>query len=231
MKIFFKVVFFVFIGCFTFKLFAQDFQKGVNYLANNYPEKALPIFFTETKKVNGNVKAHLYLAISCIQTQKYSDAIIWLKKGKELDATDKYLYSYNLGNAYYMQGAYDLAISAYQIAITENAYYAPAVLNKANAEMKLNNFENALLDYQQYLLLEPNSEQKASIQKMIDLLQLQKMEIEKKIAEENKKFEEAKRKQMLIDKITNDLTTSENAKSISAGSENTINYEEEGSLE
>ena len=141
---------------------ALDLNKGIQYLKNNFPEKALPIFFAETEKQGGEKKAYLYLSVACIQMKKYSDAITWLTKGKANDPTDAYLYSYNLGNAYYMQGAYELAFNAYTQAITENPYYAASFLNKANTAMQLGKQQDALVAYRTYLQLEPTSYQRAS---------------------------------------------------------------------
>lgn len=213
-------------------LYAQDFQRGLEYLKNNFPEKALPLFYAETEKSNGNKKAYLYLSVACIQLQKYSDAIVWLQKGMVLDPTEKHLYSYNLGNAYYMQGAYDLAISAYEAALTENMYYAPAILNKANAEMQLAKYDDALVSYKKYLSLEPQAQQRMAIQQIIALLQGEKdaavAEQLRKEAEEKARIE---REKALLDKVNSDLN-SDGSQSISAGSEDTIDYtEEEGSLE
>lgn len=280
----YKKTFFVFIFIFvcfcSSKLFSQDFQKAIEYLQNNVPEKALPLFFAETEKANGNKKAYLYLSLACIQLQKYNDAIVWLQKGKEQDAHNTYLYSYNLGNAYYMQAAYEKALEAYQLSIKENPYYASAVLNKANTEMKLSQFESALASYKKYLSMEAKSSQAPAIQELILLLEGEKekkeaerlvkqaeekaaiererMKVEKEKADEEariaaeKKAEEERiarqkaeserllaeekarkeREQALLDEINNKLSDSDSAKTVSAGSEDTIGYsEEEGSLE
>lgn len=217
-------------------LFAQntsEFNKGIQYLKNNIPEKALPIFFAETEKPDGERKAYLYLSVACIQMQKYSDAITWLNKGKNADPTDAYLYSYNLGNAYYMQGAYDLAFAAYQQATAENPYHAASFLNKANTAMQLGKQQDALSGYKTYLQLEPASYQRASIERLIGILQGEEeaaqAEVLRKQAEEKARIE---REQALLDKVNEDLTKSDSATTISAGSEDTIDYtEEEGSLE
>lgn len=223
----------LFLFLFSKKLSAQDFQKGVDYLKNNFPEKALPIFFAETEKANGNRKAYLYLAVSCLQLQKYGDAIVWLQKGSTIDPSDQYLYAYNLGNAYYMQAAYDLALSSYQTAYNENPYYAPTLLNMANTYMNLGKQDEALARYKNYLSLAPMSEQRSAIQQMIALLQGEKDAKEAEAlrikAEEQARLE---REKALLDSVNNALSGSDSAKSISAGSEDTIDYnEEEGNLE
>lgn len=212
---------------------ALDLNRGIQYLKNNFPEKALPIFFAETEKQGGEKKAYLYLSVACIQMKKYSDAITWLTKGKANDPTDAYLYSYNLGNAYYMQGAYELAFNAYTQAITENPYYAASFLNKANTAMQLGKQQDALVAYRTYLQLEPTSYQRASIERLISILQGQEdaaqAELLRKQAEEKARLE---REQALLDQVNKDLTNSDSAETISAGAENTIDYnEEEGTLE
>ena len=165
--------------------------------------------------------------------KKYSDAITWLTKGKANDPTDAYLYSYNLGNAYYMQGAYELAFNAYTQAITENPYYAASFLNKANTAMQLGKQQDALVAYRTYLQLEPTSYQRASIERLISILQGQEdaaqAELLRKQAEEKARLE---REQALLDQVNKDLTNSDSAETISAGAEDTIDYnEEEGTLE
>lgn len=245
------LVWYTYFILFFVNLFSQDFGQGVDYLKNNFPEKALPIFFAETEKAGGNPKAYLYLSVACIQMQKYGDAIVWLQKGKAIDPTDKYLYSYNLGNAYYMQGAYDFALSAYMTAIAENRYYPPTLLNKANTEMKLGAFDAALASYKEYLSLAPATVQAPAIRQMISLLQGEKevkesealikqaneraviererIRVEKERAEEQARID---REKALLDAVNDNLSDADSAKSISVGAEDTINYnEEEGSLE
>lgn len=212
---------------------AQELDKGIAYLKAHNPDRALPLFFAETQKPDGNTKAYLYLAVACIQLQKYSDAVTWLNKGKTLDPTDSYLYSYNLGNAYYMQGSYELALNAFTAATTENQYYAPAFLNKANTEMQLGKQDQALISYKNYLSLEPSSPQRPSIERMIGILQ---GEADAKQAEALRAEAEAKaqaeREAALLNQVNNDLSTADKAKTLSAGSEDTIDYnEEEGNLE
>lgn len=234
------LIFYLFFCISLFSQNSPDIKKGLAFLKNNNPEKALPIFFAETEKTDGDRKAYLYLSVACIQMQKYSDAVTWLTKGKSLDPTDKYLYSYNLGNACFMQGAYEKALLAYTEATSENSYYPAAFLNKANTEMQLGKQEDALKSYKTYLQLEPMSPQRPSIERMISILQGQEdtrqAEVLRQQAEEKARLEREilrlEQEKALLNKVNEDLANSDSATSVSAGSEDTIDYtEEEGNLE
>ena len=81
--------------------------------------------------------------------------------------------------------------------------------------------------------LEPTSYQRASIERLISILQGQEdaaqAELLRKQAEEKARLE---REQALLDQVNKDLTNSDSAETISAGAEDTIDYnEEEGTLE
>ncbi|PIE98259.1 MAG: hypothetical protein CR988_03965 [Treponema sp.] len=231
-KVLFSVLCFYFLIGATETNAQTTLEDGLRYIKKNEPDKAIAILYKETKNPNANPKVYLYLGVACIQSGKYLDAVTWLTTGKERDFTQKHLYSYNLGNAYFMQNLLEKAHTEYSEAIIQNANYASAFLNRANTEIKLEKFTAALQDYKTYLELKPNSPQRPAIEAIINLLEENEKQAElAKLAEEAKKIAEQKRKKEFLNNVNDSLNSIDNAESISAGSEGTIDYTEEGDLE
>ena len=159
--------------------------------------------------------------------------------GKSKDTSGSYLYSYNLGNVYFLQSRFTEAEEAYTAALSVRRAYPPAVLNRANTYIKLENYPQALEDYKFYLNLEPAASQRQAIQRMISLLESEQREAEmvrmqeeaQKLAEEAERHAAEARYKKLQDEINANLQSVDNASSLSAGSDETLDYSEDYNLE
>ncbi|CEM62632.1 hypothetical protein DWQ65_06940 [Treponema phagedenis] len=235
-----KIAIFCTLCFFSKPLVAFDyFNEGKKLLMQHEPDKAVSLLFKASQEDPSNMHVHLYLGVAYLQTGKYVDAIYWLQKGKEGAGGDSYLYDYNLGNAFFMQNRYTDAEKSFTETLTKKSSFAPAVLNRANTYMKQEEYDKALQDYKTYLNLDFDSSQRPSIQRMISLLEARQHEIEiVKIREEARKAAEAEEKRLaeeryknLRDSLETSLQDGKDADSISAGSEDTINYSEDYKLE
>ena len=87
--------------------FADDaLTQGKNFLLKNQPDKALPLFYQASSEEQNNPKINLYLGICYISLGKYAEAEQQLLAGKSKDTSGSYLYSYNLGNVYFLQSRF-----------------------------------------------------------------------------------------------------------------------------
>ncbi|MEL3907023.1 MAG: tetratricopeptide repeat protein [Treponema sp.] len=219
---------------------AQDaLAEGKKLLLHNRPEKALPFFYKAAAEGQKDPKINLYLGVCYIQLGKYAEAEQQFLDGKKSDPAHLHLYAYNLGNIYFIQDRLHDAEEAYNTALTARKLYAPAVLNRANTYTKLENYAQALQDYTLYLNLEPGTSQKQAIQRMVSLLEAEQREAERsrmqeeaqKIAEEAERRAAEERYRKLQEEIDANLQKVGNASSLSAGSDETIDYSEDYSLE
>lgn len=221
-------------------LFAQDaLAEGKKLLLNNQPDKAIPLFRKAASEGKNDPKISLYLGVCYIVLGKYAEAEQQLLTGKDKDPLNTYLYLYNLGNIYFQQSRFTEAAEAYNAVLMIRKAYSPAVLNRANTYIKLEKYEQALNDYKFYLNLEPATSQKQAIQRMVSLLEMEQRETSmfrmqedaKRIAEETERRAAEERYRKLQEEINANLQSVDNVASISAGSNETLDYSEDYNLE
>ena len=191
-----KTVFFPIFLLFLQILYCADyFEEGKRLLLEDRPGEAVTAFFAASKESTVPPSINLYLGVSYLRLGKYNEALSYLSLGRKTDAVNSYLYSYNMGNIYFLQGRFDASEQAYNDTIAANGLYAPAFLNRANARIKLDKHEGALQDYKIYLNLEPETLQRPSIIKLISLLESAAEEAAKAkaFAEAQRAAEEAER--------------------------------------
>ena len=220
--------------------FAEDaLTQGKKLLLNNQPDKAVPLFYKAAAEGKKDPKINLYLGVCYISLGKYAEAEQQLLAGKSKDPAGSYLYSYNLGNIYFLQSRFTEAEEAYTAALAARRAYPPAVLNRANTYIKLEQYPQALEDYTFYLNLEPTTSQRQAIQRMVSLLEAERREAEmvrmheeaQKLAEEAERRAAEERYKKLQDEINANLQSVDNASSLSAGSDETLDYSEDYNLE
>ena len=220
--------------------FTEDaLTQGKKFLLNNQPDKAVPLFYKAVSEGKNDPKINLYLGVCYISLGKYTEAEQQLLAGKSKDPTGSYLYSYNLGNIYFLQSRFTEAEEAYTAALAARRAYPPALLNRANTYIKLESYPQALEDYKLYLNLEPATSQRQAIQRMVSLLEAEQREAEmirmqeevQKLAEEAQRRTVENRYKKLQDEINANLQSVDNVSSLSAGSDGTLDYSEDYNLE
>lgn len=235
-----KTAFLLIFLLFLSRLYAVDyFEEGKKFLLADKPEEAVAAFFAASKENSAPNSINLYLGVAYLRLGKYEESLLYLSKGRNSDSANSYLYSYNMGNIYFLQERFDASEQAYNDSISVNGLYPPAFLNRANARIRLDKAESALQDYKIYLNLEPDTIQKTSIVRIISLLESALMEAQrvkafaeaKKAAEEAEKRAAEERYKKLMEEVNSNLSSVDNANAISAGAENTIDYSEENELE
>ncbi len=253
--------FLIFLCFFSSLYCIDNFEEGKKYLSADQPDKAVKVLLKASKNSQTDSSVYLYLGVAYFRIGKYSQALNYLAIGEKKDFINRHLYFYNIGNIYFLQNKFAAADKFYSDSINSNDIFAPAFLNRANARVKEGNYNGALQDYKNYLNLESDSVQRANIEKMISLLEGKVQEEEqKRIAEEErKKAEEAKliaeeearkaaeeaRKaaeeaerlakeaayKELVDEMDSNLSSVEDADSVSTGADDTIDYSEDDELD
>ena len=219
----------------------SSFDEGKAFLALNKPDKAVMSFNRAFNEENCPKDIYLYLGVAYLKLGMYVQAIENFAKGKNKDVANFYIYSFNMGNAFFAQNRFYDAEISYSEALSTGVSYPEAILNRANARMKLEKYPFALEDYKEYLELLPNDEQAPEIRRMIAALELTKSENEAerkrilqeatRLAEESMRKAEEERQRKLLEEINASLSSVKGADSLSSGTEDTINYEEENDLD
>ena len=217
----------------------SSFDEGKAFLALERPDKAIMSFNRTFNEEDCPKDIYLYIGVAYLKMGMYVQAIESFAKGKTKDVANFYIYSFNMGNAFFAQNRFYDAEISYNEALASSKSYPPALLNRANTRMKIGRYMMALKDYKEYLSLFPDDVQKEEVQQMI--LALEKMQLEEEaakadiLAEATKRAEEAmrrmeeERQKKLLEELS--LSSIDDADSISSGTEDTINYEEENELD
>lgn len=152
-------------------IYNEDFEKGKELFSLNEPAKAIPYFEKSLESENVDPAVYIYLGVAYYQTKDYNKSLAICVQGLAKDNTDHKVLAYNAGNSCYAMGNYMRADASYAIAIREDSTYAPPVLNRANAQLKLDRLEDARNNYIKYLELDPETPQRAKIDELVRLLQ------------------------------------------------------------
>ena len=151
-------------------VYNEDFEKGEELFQLNKPKEAIVYFEKALEKENVDPKVYVYLGVCYYQIENYEKSLQVCVQGMAKEGTDKKVLAYNAGNSCYALGNYMRADASYAIALSEDENYAPALLNRANAQLKLDHLEDARTNYKKYLEVESESNQKEKIEVILRLL-------------------------------------------------------------
>jgi tetratricopeptide (TPR) repeat protein len=211
----------------------NSFSYGEELFMNNKPNDALKFLEAAVVEDPAFVKAYLYLGIVYMQLRRADDAIAIYRKILPRAGNDTALIAYNLGNAYFVKGQVNFAQQYYSQAIDMDGNFASAYLNRANTFIRSGALNDAIPDYRQFLMLEPQSPKKAQIERLITFIQDEMAAEERRriLAEEMARQEEERRRQFLNDVAASLQAASTDTQGVSAGAEDVLGYEGEFELE
>ena len=159
-------------------VYNQTFEEAEELFQLNKPQEAIPLFEKIIDDETVDPRIWVYLGVAYYQTGDYEKSVEICVKGLSKPNTNHKVLAYNAGNSAYLMGNYARADACYAIAMKEDPAYAPPVLNRANAQLKQDNVADAKTNYELYLTLNPDTQQRANIELMI-----QKLEREIKLRE------------------------------------------------
>jgi len=197
---FFFLIFFLM----TSIISAGSFDKGKDFFINNNPDNAITYFEMALIEEPENEDVFMYLGLSYVQRGQIDKGITVFLKGAELKGLQMGRFYLNAGNAYYSIDDLENALALYEIIVNEGFdETGDALLNRANIFMKKEDLTGAVDIYREYLLVEPLSDQKDKILRLISLietkLEAEALEAERlaaeaerlRLAEEQRKADEA----------------------------------------
>jgi tetratricopeptide (TPR) repeat protein len=189
-------------------------QQGEQLFLENKPKEALPFLERALFENPQDEKIYLYLGVIYEQIGDAEKSIQILKRGLNVSQVYKDLFYYNLGNNHFRRQEFTVAEQMYSNALQINGALDVAYLNRANSRLELEEYQDARQDYIDYLRLDPDTPQRANIEKIIALLG-QAIE-----DAERKRQEELARQQALLNEVLDTLkNASEDTRNLSAGSE------------
>jgi len=224
------------------------FNKGLESFKWQKSEEASEYFQQAAQADPNRDIYYLYLAIIYHQSGKLQEAEESYSRGIGLNGGERDRLLLNRGNLRTAVSDYDGASSDYSTVIDAGgSLSSSALLNRANMELNRSSFLLAVDDYTEYLVREPESPQKETIEELLNLLNTRLasdaqaaataaeqalLEEERRLAEEAARAEEEARRAALMEEALQSLSSSgEDTKSISAGSENIREDFEDSALE
>ncbi|MDR0375350.1 MAG: tetratricopeptide repeat protein [Treponema sp.] len=169
-----KRSFFIMAICLTDALlFAQNnnFKQGELLFLQNKPEEALAYLEAAAAAPDAPLQAHLYLGMAYQQLNRLDEAVAVYTKILPDAGDSAALVAYSLGNVCYGKGDFAVAETYYTRAIDEDASFAPAYLNRANARLQTGEVDLAVTDYTYYLVLDFDSPQRSQIEAVLAVIQ------------------------------------------------------------
>jgi len=210
-----------------------NFTRGEEFLMQNQPAQAAPFLESAIADDPARVAAYLYLGIVYEQLGRTDEAIAVYRRILPSAGNLSANVANNLGNVYFQRGNAEEAERFYTQAIGFDPVFSKAYLGRANSRIKGGNLQNAVKDYEQYLTLEPRSQQRSNIEQLISLLRAEAAaeEMRRLLAEEEAR-RLAEERQKLLDSVSASLQSAADlSKGISSGAESVENYEGEFELE
>jgi len=199
----------------------------------NKPQEAVRFLEFAVSEDPAHVQAFLYLGIAYQQIGRLDDAIETFRKILPRGGSETARIAFNLGNAHFSKGSFELARQYYSQAIEADPSYAAAYLNRANAHIKSGALSGAIADYEVYLSLEPNSPQREQVLRLISFVREEfAAEERRRVAAEEAARAEVDRRRRLLEEVTESLqAAAEDSRGLSAGTEDLQDYESEFELE
>lgn len=254
-----KLVFSLFIFMYTV-LFCFAESEGEKLFRTNKPDLASVQLEKEILEGTASLESYNYLGLSYMQIGNFQRAVESFEKGMKVAGTDKKILSFNEGNAYYSMGNFSQAIKCYSLTLRADEEFTKALLNRANANLMAQNYDECIADYELYLEKESNDPQRPQIEEIINLLRKHKQEvaeaeqrakeeaerrqkeeellqqemerqrIEQERFEEEARLAEEERRRKLLEEVANSLQNTDST-SMSSGVEDIIDYDSEPELD
>lgn len=238
--------------CITTSLGAQSaddwFEKGLESFRWQKNDEAAVYFQKAVDTDPGKDTYFLYLGLTAHEAGRLNNADEIYTSGISLNGGERDRLLLNRGNLRADMGNSEGALSDYTRVIDASVpLSSSAILNRANLELNNSSFVSAVDDYTQYLVMEPDSPQRETIEELIGLLgarlasdaelartaaEQARLDEERRLAEEALRAEEEARRAALMAEVLQSLSDSgEDTTSISADSENIREDFEDSALE
>lgn len=203
----------------------SSLSTGKRLFMENKPEDAIIWLELALGEDTGNKHIYNFLGIAYEQTGKNQKAIDIYNRGLDYAGNLESQFLTNIANNMVILGNYDSAINLYSKAMI-SGYNGDALRNRAGEYLRKQLYDEALLDYKEYIAMEVDPYQGEEIKKLINLLEFKLDQIViQTVEDERKRLEKEARQRDLINQVLNSLSTAgDGTTNLSAGTENVEDY-------
>jgi len=164
-KIFLAVLALAFTSGWTFA--QTNFATARDLFMENKPSEAITYLELAVAEDPSNVTAALFLGIAYEQIDKPEMAIVVYRQVIDRAGNLTANVANNLGNVFFRKGSFEDAESMFTRAIQADRTFANAHLGRANIRLQRGQLNEAVTDYETYLIFAPQSPQRSSIESLI----------------------------------------------------------------
>ena len=222
----------VFVVCAPFVASQNALELGKEHFLNDRMEEARPYLEDALKQNPRDERIYLYLSMVYEVLGQPDLAVNVLQRGVQYASEFLDVMYFNIGNNMFQQNKNVLAYEMYTKALQVNPALSDGYLNRANTALRVENYEDAVRDYELYLARVPDSSQREPIEQVIAIIG-GIVEEERRIAEERERArrEEEARKRALLDSVRNSLeNVSSSTTNLSAETEDVEKASEESDI-
>jgi len=229
----------------------SNFATAQDLFMQNRPREALTYLEFSVAEDPSNVTAFLFLGIVYEQLGMLDEAITVYRQVIHSAGNLTAAVANNLGNVFFRRGNIDDAEAMYTQAIQADRTFATAYLGRANVRLQRGLLDEAVADYEQYLIFAPQSPQRAPIERLINHIRWEFVEADRqrvaaeqaaqlaaiqaerqRLAAEEAARLEAERLRRLMDDIAASLqAAAEGSQGLGVGAEGLERFEGEFELE
>lgn len=145
-------------------------REGVRLYEQGMAAESIAFLEADIESGNALPVEYNYLGLAYYQIGNFAKSVEAFRKGLAIPGTNKKRIYFNMGNSYFLMGDFENALNSYSMASVADPNYGEPVLNKANAELKLDRLKDAQDDYRRYLALCPDTPQRPEIEKILALI-------------------------------------------------------------
>lgn len=145
-------------------------REGVRLYEQGMAAESIAFLEADIESGNALPVEYNYLGLAYYQIGNFAKSVEAFRKGVAIPGTNKKRIYFNMGNSYFLMGDFENALNSYSMASVADPNYGEPVLNKANAELKLDRLKDAQDDYRRYLALCPDTPQRPEIEKILALI-------------------------------------------------------------
>ena len=210
-----------------------NFIRGEELFMQNRPREAVVFLENSIAEDPAHVRAFLYLGIVYEQLERTDEAIAAYRRILPRAGDLTAYISANLGNAYFTRGNNEYAEQFYSQALNADPVFASAYLGRANVRIKRGALREAVVDYELYLALEPQSPKRPQVERMVAFLRSEFAAEERlRLLEAEAARQETERRQRLLDELAASLqSVADDSRGLSSGAEDVEGYYGEFELE
>lgn len=143
---------------------------GAAQFKKNKPAAAIPMLEAAIENGTAESDDYNFLGLAYYQVGNYEKSLETFEAGFLVAGTNKRILAYNAGNTAFAMQDYERADEYFSLALIAAPDFKEAILNRANARLRQNNYSGALEDYKHFMEIAADDINAPTVSQMIIVL-------------------------------------------------------------